>query len=102
MAHFHNLPFEKLILNTQNNGTPALLESVEKKLHFQRIDLNIGDVAIFSNTAPHRSKKNNSLVERKILFYTYTPSKFGNTYEKYFYDKKNSKNKTSKSFSGEI
>jgi len=102
MSQIHNLPFEKLILNTKNDGTPDLLESVEKKLNFQILNLNIGDIAIFSNLTPHRSKKNNSSISRRILYYTYTPEKFGNNYEKYYLDKKNSKNKTSKSLSGEI
>ena len=102
MSQIHNLPFEKLILNTKNDGTPNLLESVEKKLNFQILNLNVGDIAIFSNTTPHRSKKNNSSINRRILYYTYTPDKFGSNYEKYYFDKKNSKNKTSKSLSGEI
>ena len=102
MSQIHNLPFEKLILNTKNDGTPDLLESVEKKLNFQILNLNVGDIAIFSNTTPHRSKKNNSSINRRILYYTYAPEKFGNNYEKYYLDKKNSKNKTSKSLSGEI
>ena len=102
MSQIHNLPFEKLILNTKNDGTPDLLESVEKKLNFQILNLNVGDIAIFSNLTPHRSKKNNSSISRRILYYTYTPEKFGNNYEKYYFDKKNSKNKTSKSLTGEI
>ena len=100
ISQIHNLPFEKLILNTKNDGTPVLLESVEKKLDFQILNFNIGDIAIFSNLAPHRSKKNNSSVSRRMLFYTYTPEKFGNNYEKYYFDKKNSKNK--KNARGEI
>ena len=102
MSQIHKLPFEKLILNTKNNGTPQLLENIEKKLDFQTLNLNIGDIAIFSNLTPHRSKQNNSTISRRILYYTYVPEKFGNLYEKYFFDKKNSKNKTSKSFAGEI
>ena len=99
MSQIHNLPFEKLILNTKNDGTPVLLESVEKKLDFQILNLNIGDIAIFSNTTPHRSKENNSSFSRRILYYTYVPERFGNNYEKYYLDKKNSRNKTSKSLS---
>ena len=102
MSQIHKLPFEKLILNTKNNGTPQLLENIEKKLDFQTLNLNIGDIAIFSNLTPHRSKQNNSTISRRILYYTYVPEKFGNLYGKYYFDKKNSKNKTSKSFAGEI
>ena len=93
--------FDKLLSNTKKNGSPALLPEIEKKLKFKVINLNVGDVVIFSNTCPHRSKKNKSNFDRKTLYYTYTPLKYGSMYEKYFYDKKNSKNKTNKSFSGE-
>ncbi len=94
--------FNKLLSKTKKNGTPDLLPEVEKKLEFKVIDLDVGDVVIFSNTCPHRSKKNKSNFDRKTLYYTYTPLKYGSMYEKYFYDKKNSKNKTNKSLSGEI
>ena len=77
-------------------------KEIEKKLKFKVINLNIGDVIIFSNTCPHRSKKNNSNVDRKILYYTYTPLKYGSMYEKYFIDKSKSKNTNSRSLSGEL
>jgi len=46
--------------------------------------------------------KNNSLSNRRTLYYTYSLLKFGSKYKKYFQDKILSKNKNSKSLSGEI
>ena len=49
-------------------------------------------MVIFSNTCPHRSKKNNSYKSRRIIYYTYSLAKNGSKYHTYFEDKKNSKN----------
>ena len=94
-------PFDRLFENTKKNGTPDLLPEIEKKLKFEMINLDAGDAVVFSNTCPHRSKKNRSNLNRKLLYYTYTPLKYGSMYEKYFSDKVESKNKTSKSLGGE-
>jgi ectoine hydroxylase-related dioxygenase (phytanoyl-CoA dioxygenase family) len=102
ISKIHNSNFNDLLLNTKNNGTPDLLGSIESELIFETIELNIGDMVIFSNLCPHRSKKNSSNNSRRTLYYTYTPARLGSFYEKYFEDKKNSKNKTAKSLSGEI
>ena len=51
-------------------------------------------MVVFSNTCPHRSKKNNSNESRRILYYTYSLSKNGSKYDKYFEDKEKSKNKS--------
>ena len=79
-----------------------LKKSYESKLNFKHIDLEVGDIIIFSNKCPHRSKKNKSNKNRKTLYYTYTISKSKNLYKKYFLDKVSSKNKNSKSLTGEI
>lgn len=102
ISNIHNDSFENLLLNTKQDGTPDLLEAIEKSSIFESIELAAGDVVIFSNQCPHRSKKNYSSSSRRTLYYTYTPEKFGSFYEKYFFDKKNSKNTKSKSLSGEI
>ena len=101
LAKSHENNFEKLIKNTKNDGTPDLLEKVEKKNLFKKINLNSGDLVIFKNTCPHRSKKNKTKYNRRILYYTYLHEKFGNQYNNYFKDKKLSKNRSSKSLSGE-
>jgi hypothetical protein len=102
IADRYNGNFNELYEITQKNGTPNIINNIEKKLNFEKIILNAGDIVIFSNTCPHRSKKNNSEINRKTLYYTYTPLKDGSKYLDYFRDKSKSKNNTSKSLSGEI
>ena len=94
--------FHKLYKNTKKNGTPDILKTVENKKKFNLINLDKGDVVIFSNTCAHRSKKNQSRSHRRSLYYTYSLKTNGSKYNLYFLDKKNSKNKNSKSLSGEI
>ncbi len=94
LAKSHSGNFEQLFENTKKDGTPALSKHVENKTIFNLIDLNIGDMVVFSNTCPHRSKRNNSQNIRRILYYTYTLSKNGSKYDEYFSDKDNSKNKS--------
>jgi len=101
ISDVHKENFEKLLLNTKQNGSPELLEKIEKKLNFVPINLDIGDIVIFSNQCPHRSNKNNSTSSRRTLYYTYTQEILGSFYNKYFFDKKNSINTQSKSLSGE-
>ena len=92
ISKHHKGKFNDLLKNTKNDGTPALSEIIESKLSFDSIMLNIGDIVIFSNTCPHRSKKNNSEKNRRVLYYTYTLSKNGSKYDQYFIDKEKSKN----------
>ena len=99
LAKSHKGNFDELFENTKKDGTPALSVDVEAKTTFESIDLEIGDVIIFSNTCPHRSQKNNSQNTRRIIYYTYAPSEFGSKYNQYFTDKDNSKGNKSKAFS---
>ena len=94
LAKSHKGNFDQLFENTKKDGTPALSDDVESKTEFKVIDLNIGDLIIFSNTCPHKSKKNNSKKTRRIIYYTYTLGGNGSKYNEYFEDKKNSKNKS--------
>ncbi len=92
LAKYHKGTFDQLLENTKKNGTPALTNEVEKDTTFDLINLDVGDVVIFSNTCPHRSKKNDSSNSRRILYYTYSLAKNGSKYEIYFEDKAKSKN----------
>ena len=92
LSKSHKGNFNDLIKNTKNDGTPALLKKIESKIFFNLIELNIGDMVVFSNTCPHRSKKNDSKDNRRILYYTYSLGKNGSKYNKYFDDKEKSKN----------
>ena len=94
LAKSHKGNFDQLFENTKKDGTPALSDDVESKTEFKVIDLNIGDIIIFSNTCPHKSKKNDSKKTRRIIYYTYTLGENGSKYNEYFEDKKNSKNKS--------
>lgn len=82
--------FNELIKNTRNDGTPKLSKIYESSLNFKRIDLNKGDILFFSNLCPHKSKKNFSDHDRKILYYTYAESNDPGIYHRYFEDKCNS------------
>ena len=92
LAQSHTGEFEDLLKNTKNDGTPALKKEIEEKISFELINLDPGDVVIFSHTCPHRSKKNNTKNDRRILYYTYSLRKNGSKYNQYFEDKKKSKN----------
>ncbi len=94
IAKHHEGSFEELYENTKKDGTPALSDDAESKTTFNVIDLDVGDMIIFSNKCPHRSKKNVSKKDRRIIYYTYTPSENGSKYNQYFEDKENSKNKS--------
>ena len=94
LAKFHKGNFFDLYENTKKDGTPALSKEVEDKTSFDLIDLNVGDLVVFLNTCPHRSKKNNSKKDRRIIYYTYSLSKNGSKYNEYFNDKKKSKGKS--------
>ncbi|MFT4516851.1 MAG: ectoine hydroxylase-related dioxygenase (phytanoyl-CoA dioxygenase family) [Gammaproteobacteria bacterium] len=97
----HEGSFSDLLQNTKMNGTPDLLKELEDALDFELIELNPGDLVLFSNACPHRSKKNKSDINRRTLYYTYTKEVSGSFYEEYFGDKKDSTNINSKSLSGE-
>ena len=89
-----NENFDQLYKNTKKNGTPALTAQIESKTLFNLINLDIGDMVIFSNTCPHRSKKNDSQKTRRIIYYTYSLGENGSKYNEYFEDKEKSKNKS--------
>ena len=92
LAKAHSGNFDELLKNTKNNGTPALTDEMESNTSFNLIDLDIGDIVVFSNTCPHKSKKNETNNNRRVLYYTYSLSKYGSKYQEYFLDKEKSKN----------
>jgi len=96
LAKSDNNNFLNLIKNTKQDGTPNLKKNYEKKLKFKKIIMKKGDICFFLNTCPHRSKKNLSKTNRRIMYYTYNPKSSGSNYNKYFKDKKiaNSKHKS--------
>jgi ectoine hydroxylase-related dioxygenase (phytanoyl-CoA dioxygenase family) len=101
IADAHKGTYDELLLNTKQNGTPDLIKDVEDNIDFNPIELKPGDIVVFSNTCPHRSKKNKSSIDRRTLYYTYSLLEDGSFYDEYFNDKESSKNTSSKSLSGE-
>lgn len=93
LAKKHTGNFKDLLKKTKNDGTPAIKSSILKNIKFNSINLKVGDAIFFSNTCPHKSKKNFSNKNRRILYYTYTKFKNRPLYKMYYQDKKNSKNK---------
>ena len=102
ISNIHKGSFSKLIKNTKMDGTPNLICEVEQGILFEPIVIKAGDAVVFSSRCPHRSRKNNSNKNRRTIYYTYNPKSYGDNYSLYFSDKLKSKNKTSKSLSGEI
>ena len=94
LAESHSGNFDQLLENTKKDGTPAIIKEIEEQIVFNIINLKVGDMVIFSNTCPHRSKKNHTKESRRIIYYTYSKGKNGSKYKKYFEDKENSKNKS--------
>ncbi len=92
LANAHKGNFNELLKNTKNDGTPAITKEMESNISFDLINLKIGDIVIFSNTCPHRSKKNTTTKNRRVLYYTYSLSENGSKYQEYFDDKEKSKN----------
>ncbi len=97
-----NKSFNSLYLLTNKDGTPNLKKDIEEKIKFKSIEMKKGDLLIFKNTCPHRSFKNSSNKSRRTLYYTYSLAKNGDKYQKYFLDKNQSGNRTSKSLTGQI
>jgi len=92
LSKIHDGNFQDLLSKTKNDGTPALNKQTEEKILFNPINLKIGDIVIFSNKCPHKSKVNNTNHYRRVLYYTYTPFINGSKYDQYFIDKGKSKN----------
>ncbi len=92
IAKAHKGNFNELLKNTKNDGTPALTKEIESNTSFDLINLNAGDIVIFSNTCPHRSKQNTTNKDRRVLYYTYSLKKNGDKYQEYFKNKKQSTN----------
>lgn len=86
-------PFKKLIKNIKSDETRQVKKSILKKTIFNKLPLDIGDLAFFSSKCLHKSGKNLSNKSRSLLYYTYNPARNGNNYIKYYKDKLQSINK---------
>ena len=64
-----------------------LTPEVEKDLDWEYIETSPRDLLIFDSFAPHRSKANQTNMERRIFYFTYNPMEDGDFHQKYI-DKK--------------
>ena len=101
VARIHKGSFEELLQNTKKNGSPDLIDSVVSKCQFIPALVKKGGIVIFSNLCPHQSGPNKSSAPRGSIYFTYNDRSYGDNYERYFVDKKNSSNPF-KALTGEI
>ncbi len=107
ISKWHNENFEKLFERTKKHGTlhenpfsagkqvyqeTVLSDDQLKKCEFKPMIVKAGSLIFFSHKCPHRSAKNKSKGSRGSLYLTYNPARFGNHYDSYFNDKKESQN----------
>ena len=50
------------------------------------------EILLFFQILAHIDQKNGTNNNRRVLYYTYSLSKYGSKYQKYFHDKEKSKN----------
>lgn len=87
-----DLSYDEIFKRTHQDASGGLTSEIENSINFDLINLKPGDIVIFSDKCPHRSKKNYSLTNsRRILYFTYNKQSDGDHYAKYFYDKDTSK-----------
>ncbi len=80
------LPMEKPYAHAPNFS--KISQSVEDSLNWVKLETEPGDVILFTERLPHRSKPNKSEKARRILYGVYNPLKEGEKREKYYFDKK--------------
>lgn len=80
------LPMERPYAEHPNFSKIA--QKYEDELSWKKIQTNPGDVILFTERLPHRSKTNNSSKSRRILYGVYNPISEGDNRSKYFDDKR--------------
>ena len=63
-------------------------KKVEKKLTWETIKTNPGDVIFFHDYTPHRSADNLSSKKRRMIFLTFNKKRYGDFRKKHFHDKR--------------
>jgi hypothetical protein len=72
----------------QNPAHGGLTEDAEKALKWETVELEVGDVLIFSSWIPHRSGSNNTGHPRRSLYVTYNGESDGTFRDQYYVDKR--------------
>lgn len=81
-----NLPILNFEKGGKSNGN--IEDIICKKLSWQPIEANIGDVILFHSFIPHCSKANISPYKRRNLFFTFNLQSEGDFYQEYYEIKK--------------
>lgn len=72
-------------------GNPSfskIAQSVEDRLHWEKLVTEPGDVVFFTERLPHRSARNTSSKARRILYGVYNPASDGDKHTTYFEQKR--------------
>ena len=80
------LPMERPFPDHPNFS--KISQQIEDSLIWNPIETNPGDVLFFTERLPHRSKKNTSDKNRRILYGVYNPLSVGDKRQSYFDEKK--------------
>lgn len=80
------LPMERPYADNPNFSKIA--KKQEDEFSWKQIETNPGDVILFTERLPHRSKTNSSSKNRRILYGVYNPVSKGDNRSKYFDDKR--------------
>ncbi|WP_213939107.1 phytanoyl-CoA dioxygenase family protein [Pseudomonas sp. dw_612] len=80
------------LFNYQRGGTlnGDIEEATSRKFEWQPITAQAGDVILFDSYVPHRSARNNSAVDRRMLFFTFAAgAAHKDLYDTYYASKRN-------------
>lgn len=84
------LPMEKP--DAEHPNFSKIAQSVEDELDWIQIETEPGDVILFTERLPHRSKSNQSKGGRRILYGVYNPATLGDKREAYYTAKRKNLN----------
>lgn len=87
--HFDNLEIlEMEHPDPEHPNFSKISQKVEESLDWSPIETEPGDVILFTERLPHRSARNNSPENRRILYGVYNPVSQGDKRAKYYEDKR--------------
>lgn len=89
----HNPPMDMknpTILPYHSGGprNGEICSQVAERLKWSPIEAAGGDIILFDSFVPHRSNRNRSAANRRMLFFTFNPASEGFHYEAYYYAKR--------------
>lgn len=71
-----------------NPNFSKIAQKYENEIDWKQLETSPGDVILFTERLPHRSKTNRSSKSRRILYGVYNPVSEGDNRQKYFDDKR--------------